>query len=131
MVADAANSARAEGVLSTSSSPSNRKIVAPDCSVKIVAGCDVDANRTADFRKRFPEARIYSDYRELLEEKLAEARENRKFSHVKIPPLVEMVQAQVPQDALAKVQRRFRMLDRGPARVRQQPATRGKRVPKS
>jgi len=71
------------------------------------------------------------DYRELFEEKLAEARENKKFSKVKIPLLVEMVNARVPQDALAKVQRRFRLLDRGPARVRQQPVTRGKRVPKS
>jgi predicted dehydrogenase len=36
-------------------------------SLKVVAGCDVDANRTAEFRKKFPEARIYSDYRELLD----------------------------------------------------------------
>ncbi len=36
-------------------------------AIKVVAGCDVDASRTADFRKRFPEARIYSDYRELLD----------------------------------------------------------------
>lgn len=36
-------------------------------SVKVVAGCDVDEARTADFRKKFPEARIYKDYRELLE----------------------------------------------------------------
>ena len=36
-------------------------------SVKIVAGCDVDEKRTIEFRKKFPEARIYSDFRELLE----------------------------------------------------------------
>ena len=36
-------------------------------AVKIVAGCDVDEKRTADFRKKFPDARIYSDFRELLE----------------------------------------------------------------
>jgi hypothetical protein len=70
------------------------------------------------------------DYRDLLEEKIAEARENKKYSRIRIPPLVEMVQAQVPKDALAKVQRRFRLLDRGPALVRQQPTKRGKRAPK-
>ncbi len=36
-------------------------------AVKIVAGCDVDDARTADFRKKFPEARIYKDFRELLD----------------------------------------------------------------
>ena len=36
-------------------------------AVKIVAGCDVDEKRTVEFRKKFPEARIYSDFRELLE----------------------------------------------------------------
>jgi len=35
-------------------------------SVKIVAGCDVDEKRTAEFRKKWPDARIYSDFRELL-----------------------------------------------------------------
>lgn len=35
--------------------------------VDVVAGCDVDEKKTAEFRKKFPEARIYSDYRELLE----------------------------------------------------------------
>ncbi len=36
-------------------------------AVKVVAGCDVDEKRTIDFRKKFPEARIYKDFRELLE----------------------------------------------------------------
>ena len=36
-------------------------------AVKIVAGCDVDEKRTVDFRKKFPAARIYSDFQELLE----------------------------------------------------------------
>ena len=36
-------------------------------AVKVVAGCDVDERRTAEFRKRFPEARIYNDFRELLD----------------------------------------------------------------
>lgn len=36
-------------------------------AVKVVAGCDVDEARTAEFRKKWPEARIYKDFRELLE----------------------------------------------------------------
>ncbi len=35
-------------------------------SVRVVAVADVDASRTADFRKKFPEAKVYADYRELL-----------------------------------------------------------------
>jgi predicted dehydrogenase len=41
--------------------------IAKHASVKIVAGCDVDEKRTVEFRKKFPEARIYADFRELLE----------------------------------------------------------------
>ncbi len=41
--------------------------IAKHPAVKIVAACDVDLNRTQQFRKRFPEARVYQDYRELLE----------------------------------------------------------------
>ncbi|MDB6172882.1 MAG: oxidoreductase domain protein [Chthoniobacteraceae bacterium] len=40
--------------------------IASHPSVEVVAGCDVDERSTAQFRKRFPNARIYSDYRELL-----------------------------------------------------------------
>src|SRR5689334_8745370 len=36
-------------------------------SVRVVAGCDVDEKRTGEFRKKFPEARLYSDFRELLD----------------------------------------------------------------
>lgn len=36
-------------------------------SVKVVAGCDVDESKLAKFREKFPEARIYKDFRELLE----------------------------------------------------------------
>jgi predicted dehydrogenase len=36
-------------------------------SVKVVAGCDVDEKRTGEFRKKFPDARVYKDYRELFE----------------------------------------------------------------
>jgi hypothetical protein len=32
-------------------------------SVKVVAVCDVDLNRTLKVRERFPEARIYQDWR--------------------------------------------------------------------
>jgi hypothetical protein len=71
------------------------------------------------------------NYRLALEHAIAEERENA-YSVVKIPLLVEMVRAQVPGDALAKVQRRFRLLDRGPASLREQPRiSKGKRSPKS
>ena len=36
-------------------------------SIEIVAAADVDLSRTAEFRKLFPEARVYQDFRELLE----------------------------------------------------------------
>src|SRR4051812_30828671 len=36
-------------------------------SVELVAGGDVDLNRTTQFAQKFPGARIYQDYRELLE----------------------------------------------------------------
>ncbi len=36
-------------------------------ALEVVAACDVDAKRTVEFAKKFPEARIYQDYRELLE----------------------------------------------------------------
>ena len=35
-------------------------------SIRIVAACDVDLARTTDFRKMFPDARVYQDFRELL-----------------------------------------------------------------
>jgi predicted dehydrogenase len=43
------------------------RAIAKHSAVKVVAGCDVDQKRTEEFLKLFPEARIYSDYRELLE----------------------------------------------------------------
>ena len=61
------------------------------------------------------------EYRDKLEDVLEEARENSGWGYFKIPLLVEMVRAQVPADALAKVQRRFRLLDRGPAFQRKHP----------
>ncbi|MBI3822258.1 MAG: hypothetical protein HY289_06215, partial [Planctomycetes bacterium] len=65
----------------------------------------------------------------MLEEQIAATQENPQ-SWVKIPQVVEMMQAKVPADALAKVQRRFRLLDRGPASVRQQPKVAKKRPAK-
>ena len=41
--------------------------IASHKAVKVVAGCDVDEKRTHEFRKKFPDARVYSDFRELLE----------------------------------------------------------------
>jgi predicted dehydrogenase len=41
--------------------------IAKHQAVKIVAGCDVDEKRTAEFRKKFPDARVYRDFHELLE----------------------------------------------------------------
>ncbi len=35
--------------------------------VEVVAGCDVDDRSTKKFREKFPDARIYTDYRELLD----------------------------------------------------------------
>jgi exonuclease V gamma subunit len=58
------------------------------------------------------------EYRSLLEEAIADVREN-SFGAFQTPPLVDMIHAEVPADALAIVQRRFRLLDRGPASLRQ------------
>ncbi len=40
--------------------------IASHPAVDVVAGCDVDARNTAKFREKFPQARVYKDYRELL-----------------------------------------------------------------
>jgi len=37
-------------------------------SIEIVAVADVDLNRTAEFRQKFPKAKVYQDWRELLAE---------------------------------------------------------------
>ena len=55
-------------------------------------------------------------YREMLEERIAFLRDSA-YGY-RIPPLVDMAGATVPLDALDKVQRRFRLLDRGPSRIR-------------
>lgn len=41
--------------------------IAKNPGVEVVAICDVDLNQTADARKQFPKARIYQDWRELLD----------------------------------------------------------------
>ncbi len=41
--------------------------IASHPAVEVVAGCDVDERSTTEFRKKFPNARIYTDYRELLD----------------------------------------------------------------
>jgi hypothetical protein len=41
--------------------------IARHASVTVVAAADVDLTRTAEFKQKFPEARIYQDWRELLE----------------------------------------------------------------
>lgn len=61
-----------------------------------------------------------ASYRLVLEDAVANWRDNA-YRGVQIPLLVDMIGAEVPADALAKVQRRFHLLDRGPAAVRQQP----------
>jgi exonuclease V gamma subunit len=73
-------------------------------------------------------ARIPPDtYRKGLENAIADLRENKKYGW-QLPLLVDMIDARVPADALAKVQRRFRLLDRAPARIRQQPVRRPRKV---
>ncbi len=41
--------------------------IAKHPAIEVVAACDVDEKRTAEFRKNFPDARIYTDFRELLD----------------------------------------------------------------
>src|SRR5512146_2577779 len=42
--------------------------IAKNRQVEIIAVADVDLRRAEQFRKRFPEARIYQDWRQLLEQ---------------------------------------------------------------
>jgi exodeoxyribonuclease V gamma subunit len=81
---------------------------------ELIAG-GPELRRVYDERSPSPVSAV--DYVQILQEKLAQDRENfTKTLH--IPRLVEMAGAHVPADALAKVQRRFRLLDRGPAQLR-------------
>jgi exodeoxyribonuclease V gamma subunit len=54
-------------------------------------------------------------YQHTLDEKLTEQRENQYQRTVQIPLVVDMASARVPADSLAKVQRRFGLLDRAAA----------------
>jgi hypothetical protein len=58
-----------------------------------------------------------ADYAERLEEEIAGAREN-DFGGYRHSPLLDLAKATVPPDAWAKIRRRFRLLDRGPAQLR-------------
>jgi exodeoxyribonuclease V gamma subunit len=60
-----------------------------------------------------------AEYAQILEERLSEERENPFQRTVQIPLVVDLAHARVPDDALAKVRRRFSLLDRGPAQWRQ------------
>lgn len=55
-------------------------------------------------------------YRHIFEEHVKDARE--AFHPLRVPLAVDLVGAVVPEDARAKVQRRFQLLDRGPAQTR-------------
>lgn len=41
--------------------------IASHPNVRMVAVADVDSSRTGEFRKKFPQAKVYADYRELLD----------------------------------------------------------------
>jgi exonuclease V gamma subunit len=74
--------------------------------------------REYEFRRAYDETSpsqvSAEEYVSLLKDKVADEREN-PWSSVHIPLVVEMAGASIPVDALSKVQRRFRLLDRGPA----------------
>ena len=70
------------------------------------------------YDERSPSPLSAAEYLQILEEKLTEQRENTYQKAMQIPLIVDMAGAGIPADALAKVQRRFRLLDRGPAQCR-------------
>lgn len=59
-------------------------------------------------------------YRLQLAEAIAEADDNG-YGGWSMPTLIEMIGAEIPHDVLAKVRRRFHLLDFGPASLRRQP----------
>ncbi len=67
------------------------------------------------YEERNAPAMSAEQYLQVLQEKLAQERENTFQKSMQIPLIVDMAGASVPADALAKVQRRFRLLDRAPA----------------
>ena len=60
-----------------------------------------------------------AEYKQRLEETCERMLENDYTNKHQSPQIVEMSGAEIPDDALAKVRRRFGLLDRGPALVRQ------------
>jgi hypothetical protein len=63
--------------------------------------------------------RIQTDYPARLEEAYEEEQENESYARYCPIDLVKLMDARVPPDAFAKVRRRFKLLDAGPARQRQ------------
>jgi hypothetical protein len=61
--------------------------------------------------------RARADYAAMLRESYEDDQDN-DFPAYRGMRLLDIVEAQVPEDAYAKVRRRFRLLDRGPARAR-------------
>jgi exonuclease V gamma subunit len=80
----------------------------------ITAGPDL--RRVYD--ERSPSPLSAPQYYEIMQEKLAETRENTWQPRVQIPLIVDLAGARLPPDAMAKVQRRFRLLDRAAAYMR-------------
>src|SRR5262249_46320662 len=73
----------------------------------------------ADFRRAYQTVDEIRDFPQRLENFLEEEREKEGFSTYRRSPLLDLANAKVPLDALDKVRRRFRILDRGPKRNRQ------------
>jgi len=74
-----------------------------------------------DFRKAYQTDRVDEgwNFPRRLEEFLEDQREKEIFSIYRRSQLLDLTDAKVPPDALDKVRRRFRILDRGPKRNRQ------------
>ena len=59
--------------------------IATHKAVRIVAAAEVDASRALDFRKKFPEARVYTDYRVLLEKEKIDSANVSTPDHMHAP----------------------------------------------
>jgi predicted dehydrogenase len=60
---------------------------------EIVALCDVDTNRAAEARQRFPQARFYEDFRRMLEQRDIEAVVVSTPDHLHAPVAVAAMRA--------------------------------------
>ena len=63
--------------------------------------------------------RVQTDYPARIAEAYEEEQENESYARYCPIDLVKLMDARVPPDAFAKVRRRFKLLDAGPARQRQ------------